>query len=206
MNPCPRISTLYALDNPPAYLKHIKHPDAAPPVIHNTSAVTEERPSAKRQSKRKRQSQIDVDSISFNEVNGAVESGPQDDRGDIKELTILFNVWRSAGKNLNLWDWLESFRSNITPHPIKEKNGIEVEGDIAQDTTNGIENGLEDEQREHEHGQDDHHDQEDDQEDEEKETRLHASFVRFCEEARMMGIVRAKGKKADEVVKSVGLV
>jgi hypothetical protein len=42
------------------------------------------------------------------------------------------------------------------------------------------------------------------------EDRLHASFVRFCEEARMLGLVRARGKgvgrRGDEVVKSVTLV
>lgn len=43
---------------------------------------------------------------------------------------------------------------------------------------------------------------------EEKAARLHAVFVRFCEEARMFGLVRARGraKRADEVVKSIGLV
>lgn len=42
------------------------------------------------------------------------------------------------------------------------------------------------------------------------EDRLHATFVRFCEEARMLGLVRARGKavgrKADEVVKGVTLI
>lgn len=44
----------------------------------------------------------------------------------------------------------------------------------------------------------------------ETQDRLHATFVRFCEEARMLGLVRARGgrtaKKADEVVKGIGLV
>ena len=45
-------------------------------------------------------------------------------------------------------------------------------------------------------------------EDEEKAARLHAVFVRFCEGARMLGLVRARGraKRADEVVKSIELV
>jgi hypothetical protein len=49
---------------------------------------------------------------------------------------------------------------------------------------------------------------ENEEENEEKAARLHAIFVRFCEEARMLGLVRARGraKRADEVVKSIGLV
>ena len=49
-----------------------------------------------------------------------------------------------------------------------------------------------------------------DEPDVETQDRLHATFVRFCEEARMLGLVRARGgrtaKKADEVVKGIGLV
>lgn len=43
---------------------------------------------------------------------------------------------------------------------------------------------------------------------EEQAAELHAIFVRFCEEARMMGLVRARGraKRADEVVKSIEFV
>ena len=48
------------------------------------------------------------------------------------------------------------------------------------------------------------------EDEEEREARLHAAFVRFCEESRMLGLVRAKGKgvrrRGDEVVKGIGLV
>jgi hypothetical protein len=46
--------------------------------------------------------------------------------------------------------------------------------------------------------------------DSETQARLHATFVRFCEEARMLGLVRARGKgtgkRGDEVVKGIGLI
>ncbi|GMK55264.1 hypothetical protein CspeluHIS016_0203200 [Cutaneotrichosporon spelunceum] len=38
--------------------------------------------------------------------------------------------------------------------------------------------------------------------DEDEDARAHARFIRFVEEARMMGLVRARGKKSDEVAKA----
>ncbi len=117
---------------------------------------------------------------------------------EYKELRILFELWRSAGKNINLWDWLEGFRESMADRDDAEdgQEAPDVVANLVEPESNGhIEpvladdvemTGLEEEQ-----------------------DRLHAIFIRFCEEARMLGIVRARGrtvgKRGDEIVKGIGL-
>jgi hypothetical protein len=143
-----------------------------------------------------------------------------DGKGDLAELQMLFNLWQSAGRSVNLWDWLEGFRSNVLhPSPaVAEVAGVPADQDMAvtEDAAAGggavvgkrkrggpVEKDGED-------GADDAEADADEKEDEDKAARLHATFVRFCEEARMLGLVRARGKgvgrRGDEVVKGVGMV
>jgi len=131
----------------------------------------------------------------------------------------MFSLWRSAGRNVNLWDWLEGFRGAMTAteenSPEKGPNGESNGGDGAETPMNG----LGDSESEAQSAAVDQATAEaapaNDTEtpgagDAETQDRLHAAFVRFCEEARMLGLVRARGgrtsRRADEVVKGIGLV
>lgn len=125
---------------------------------------------------------------------GAIGAETQDGRGDLHELEILFGLWRGAGKNVNLWDWLQGFRGIMLGHGAEE---AEDEGGDARDGADGADGA-------------DRPTATKEQASDETEARLHAAFIRFCEEARMLGLVRAKGKGvrrgADDVVKGIGLV
>lgn len=107
------------------------------------------------------------------------------DRGDLQELEILFNLFRAAGRNVNLWDWLEGFRSEVKQRGQKGFGAATAGAAGGTGDEGGIGDG-------------------------ETSARLHATFVRFCEEARMMGLMRARGnarrRGVDEVVKSVALM
>ncbi|KAK8864480.1 hypothetical protein IAR55_001730 [Kwoniella newhampshirensis] len=142
---------------------------------------------------------------------------------DLKELEMLFEIWRASGRSVNLWDWLEGFRGSMgqdedegKAHPraeAQEDNGNKRKEDENGDIDMGAE---EDVSSRATGGPDDGNDVagqpnstfKPKEHDEENEARLHAIFIRFVEEARMMGLVRARGKgrRADEVVKGVGLV
>jgi hypothetical protein len=173
--------------------------------------------------------------------SGTVENGSREAKDDLRELEVLFAMWRSAGKTVNLWDWLEGFRATmegeresqggILEAPSCETGvvGTEVKSSgtsakrkrSARDTE---EDGRDDDEarafqggrsREGEVGEDGETARSvkeiaDGLRDEKEAARLHAVFVRFCEEARMMGLVRARGKtvgrRGDEVVKGVGLI
>ena len=92
---------------------------------------------------------------------------------------------------MNLWDWLQGYKNHVTGQDEdNEEDGDKVDGDRERK-----EEG-EGKKRKREVDVD--------------EDGIHASFVRFCEEARMLGMVRARGKgvgrKADEVVKGVTLL
>jgi hypothetical protein len=91
-----------------------------------------------------------------------------------------------------LWDWLQGYKNHITGQG-EDENEDEVDND---GDTERQEDG-EGKKRKR-------------QLDDVDEDGIHASFVRFCEEARMLGMVRARGKgvgrKADEVVKGVTLL
>ncbi|BEJ16323.1 hypothetical protein CspHIS471_0509280 [Cutaneotrichosporon sp. HIS471] len=108
---------------------------------------------------------------------------PADDNRDaLKETEMLHSLWESAGKRVNLWDWLEGFRMML----LSEKRAENMP-DPTTPSKGKRRRGEEDEEPEL---------------GEEEDARAHARFIRFVEEARMMGLVRARGKKSDEVVKA----
>ena len=146
--------------------------------------------------------------------------------GDIKDLEILYGLWKGAGKSVNLWDWFQGYLGSFSTEDDHDEEGdgevgvdegdeparisllrkrkraleLEAEADTNADDDAARESlGSNGKDREGEG-----------ERDVEKRDRLHASFVRFCEEARMLGMVRARGKgvgrRADEVVKGVTLV
>ncbi|KAL1411429.1 hypothetical protein Q8F55_002385 [Vanrija albida] len=111
-----------------------------------------------------------------------------------KETETLFSLWQSAGRNVNLWDWLEGFRGELTGSAKEqgnEENGSPAERRSKRKRAGEDEDGVPELS-------------------EEAQQRLHAAFIRFVEEARMLGLVRARAKgtrkKTDEVVKGVLLV
>ena len=164
--------------------------------------------------------------------------------GDLAEIETLFALYASAGRTINLWDWLQGFEDSVirsrgpneTDTVVLEKTGDDVELDGAgrkrkrmangdtQDMPNGDsqapsaqddggntlgdKDGTGDRDDEHEHEKE--HEREDHEIDENEQDGLHSTFIRFCEEARMMGLLRARGRTvrrgADEVIKGVGFV
>lgn len=137
---------------------------------------------------------------------------PAPDGGDLKELETMFSLWRSAGRSVNLWDWLEGFRDSVT-HSEQQEAPIPP-ADIDEAPTSPetpkrsarrskVDETVDEDVSEEKDG-------EDDVVDEDTQDRLHATFIRFCEKARMMGLVRARGgrtaKRADEVVKSINFI
>lgn len=105
----------------------------------------------------------------------------EDRRDALKDTEMLHSLWESAGKTVNLWDWLEGFRMML----LSEKRA-----DMPDPTTPS--KGKQRRETEDEEAE----------LDEDEDARAHARFIRFVEEARMMGLVRARGKKSDEVVKA----
>ncbi len=99
---------------------------------------------------------------------------------------MLHSLWESAGKTVNLWDWLEGFRMML----LGEKRAEADPTDPTTPSKRGKRRRAEEEEDEQE------------ELDEDEDARAHARFIRFVEEARMMGLVRARGKKSDEVVKA----
>ena len=136
----------------------------------------------------------------------ANEGFDKSEGGDLKELETLHNLWKSAGRCINLWDWLQGFRDNMT----EERASVIQLGENG-DTSNDDERTQTRRRsgdNEDNLGYETHSDHK--ELDEALQDRLHASFIRFCEEARMMGMVRARGKgvgkRADEVLKGINLV
>lgn len=223
LNPAPRVSVLHALSSSGSYFKqldskgHQQITTAANGLLEIPHAGSSpETPS--RPTKRKRVNRVrsEAPSSANVNINDSTAQGDLAERGDLKELGVLFNLWRSAGRHVNLWDWLEGFRGNMMgpqngvpveeapPEGSNEREGIEEEDEEAATPRATQQTPLNQEQLE-----DLAKDDKDGEDlDEEKAARLHAAFVRFCEEARMMGLVRARGraKRADEVVKSIALV
>ncbi|WWC70085.1 uncharacterized protein I206_104032 [Kwoniella pini CBS 10737] len=208
MNPAPRTSILHALSNSEDYIRtntdlplrngEEQHPSS---YVETSSQLTNKRQALEplRSSKRKRIEDEEGVGIGHRDGDdGDIYKGKGE---EMKELKMLFELWKNAGKSVNLWDWLEGFhtimtdchnndgdqnKSNeeddqINEEVIDQNEPIRISEERKQNTTN---------------------------DDDENESRLHAIFIRFVEEARMIGLIRArgKGKKADEVVKGVGLV
>jgi hypothetical protein len=132
--------------------------------------------------------------------------------GDLRELQTLFGLWKSAGRNVNLWDWLEGFRASMAE---EEEGQAEAAGEEEAVTPSAkrarrAERGSPEGDDTEAHEGDENGEKGVDGEDFELQDRQHAAFIRFCEEARMFGLVRARGgrsaKRTDEVVKGVGVV
>ncbi|OCF33051.1 hypothetical protein I316_05389 [Kwoniella heveanensis BCC8398] len=238
INPAPRMSILHALSNAAEFIKtNEDKPDAAYEEIERSPSPSPTKPtkSAKRinrksgesaptdtpRSSKRRRTVVEA----HEEAEKAEEevAGLHDDDGSrareqaLKQLQVLFEFWKSAGRSVNLWDWLEGFSGSMldskndgsadkgmaeraegehADHSGKKSRELANQStpDNAQtDGTNGKQGQTQERQPQH---------------DEENEARLHAVFIRFVEEARMIGLIRARGKgrRADEVVKGVGLI
>ena len=174
-DPSPRISILHALGNTSSFIAHL-------PSTHSEKANgghVQSSPSTPK--KRKSRHTETTEDIKESE----------NQKGDLEHLEVLYNLWKGAGKQVNLWDWLQGYKNHFTGQDEDlEEDGDKVDGDRERK-----EEG-EGKKRKREVDVD--------------EDVIHASFVRFCEEARMLGMVRARGKgvgrKADEVVKGVTLL
>lgn len=182
--------------------------------VREQTSLEDPSTSTPRSAKRRKTTRImSASPVDSHDAVGPTGQSDGDEKGDLKELEVLFNLWRSAGRHVNLWDWLEGFRGSMMD--VEQKGVVRGESEAALDSHN---NGAlaQDEVEEISHTPRAGpiakppaiEMEQNDERDEEKAARLHATFVRFCEEARMMGLVRARGrtKRADEVVKSIALV
>ena len=172
-DPSPRISILHALGNTSSFTSHLQptHPTNA------NGGQVQNSPSTPKKRKSRHVETTD---------DNTEESENQ--KGDLEHLEVLYNLWKGAGKQVNLWDWLQGYKNHITGQD---------EDDDAEAADKEDEKEGEGKKRKRKL-------------DDVDEDGIHASFVRFCEEARMLGMVRARGKgvgrKADEVVKGVTLL
>ena len=222
MDPSPRISVLHALSSTSNYTSAL--PPLPTPLADPVSPKHPETPTKKL----KRRVLPQDDSPPPPAVNEDSHDSTKRSYGDIKDLEILYNLWKGAGKSVNLWDWLQGYLGSFSNEEDGDGDGEVEEGEV------GVDEGDEParvslmrkrkraQEEEQGKGKDDGNgngnevevevgvDDQDKVLEEEKRDRLHASFVRFCEEARMLGMVRARGKgvgrRADEVVKGVTLV
>nr|ODN88183.1 hypothetical protein L203_02788 [Cryptococcus depauperatus CBS 7841] len=184
-DPAPRTSIIHALSNPEAFV------DFYPSALNLQTDNLQADDVTPRSSKRRLESEDGKNEEGKN-VKGFenVENIQAAQTKELRHLSCLFELWKAAGKNVNLWDWLEGFRESMASEKDKtldehnDHDGKEV----------GKEDGKMQEEAHAENPQ--------------VEERLHSVFIRFVEEARMLGLVRARGrgKKADDVIKGVGLV
>jgi len=189
-DPSPRISILQALANTSSFTSHLRVPQASGviPVHTNGNGSSPSTP-------KKRKSRHTETTEETAEANTEIHS-----KGDLGDLEVLYNLWKGAGKQVNLWDWLQGYKNHVTGAGGDDGDGDDDDGDgIVRPDPMENDNNNEGAGRKRKHA--------DEAVDEDK---LHAIFVRFCEEARMLGMVRARGKavgrKADEVVKGVTLL
>ncbi|RSH87238.1 hypothetical protein EHS25_003147 [Saitozyma podzolica] len=202
LDPAPRISILHALAHPDEFDPGVFQIDKQGSLGNEPPAATT---SARKACHIDSHQSRNGGSASPPPPNGLPTAGDtdmsdsfSDGKGDLAELQMLFNLWQSAGRSVNLWDWLEGFRSNVLhPSPaVAEVAGVPADQDMAvtEDAAAGggavvgkrkrggpVEKDGED-------GADDAEADADEKEDEDKAARLHATFVRFCEEARMLGL------------------
>ncbi|KAK4690001.1 hypothetical protein P7C73_g105, partial [Tremellales sp. Uapishka_1] len=206
-NPAPRISILHALASSSAFFS-----SALLAHTHENGDVLADRaegiPATK--PRKSRRTGNGHRAAGKSPVRDTVHDDDDDlvGRGDVKESEILFALWRSAGKTVNLWDWLEGYRSTVAAgredvagSAIENENteaGPSDDREAPRSKRKRVELDSQAEMAEVEEAEGG------------SSARLHASFIRFCEEARMMGLVRARGKgitrRGDEVVKGMGMV
>jgi len=236
-NPAPRLSVLHALSQPSAFaiparegpgktgaMSRVIPPQRSPSPTLSTSkrnGIARASLDIASPGRRRRQwgqpssSPEPAKDIAASIVNGhsdgrEISNGDATKGGDLSELETLFGLWKASGRSVNLWDWLEGFRDSHTDAPdakmLEDAKKIHDPGDADVGGSPRRSGRIRDilpsvEAAPNGHG---------DEHDEETSERLHATFIRFCEEARMMGLVRARGKgagrRADEGVKGVGLV
>ncbi|OXC64629.1 hypothetical protein AYX13_06056 [Cryptococcus neoformans] len=184
LNPAPRTSILHSLSDPRDILPFFpaSAPEKQSPNRHKS---TKRKAASVSMDSGKRRKSGELEELKVNEEDQILE---------LKRLQTLFELWKSAGKTVNLWDWLDSFQGEDErrTEENKEGNGARV-GSEQTDKDENI-----DKESRNEAPKRVTHD----------ENRLHATFIRFVEEARMLGLIRARGKgrRADEVIKSVGIV
>lgn len=184
LNPAPRTSILHSLSDPQDILPFFpaSAPEKQSPNRHKS---TKRKAASASMDSEKRRKPGELEELKVNEEDQILE---------LKRLQTLFELWKSAGKTVNLWDWLDSFQGEDErrTEENKEGNGARV-GSEQTDKDENI-----DKESRNEAPKRVTHD----------ENRLHATFIRFVEEARMLGLIRARGKgrRADEVIKSVGIV
>ena len=145
-----------------------------------------------------------ADEVELGTITGETEGG------DLKELQTLYELWKAAGRNVNLWDWLQGFEGTMIPAKPGDES---AEQSTARDspTKRTKRASSADDAAAALKGDDSGQDSTLSKEiDPELQDKLHATFIRFCEEARMLGLVRARGgrtaKRSDEVVKGIALV
>ncbi|ADV20383.1 Hypothetical Protein CGB_B4010W [Cryptococcus gattii WM276] len=184
LNPAPRISILHSLSNPQNILPFF------PGSAHENES------SNRHNSTKRKAVSASMDSEKTKKTR-ELENTKIDEDGqvlELKRLQTLFELWKSAGKTVNLYDWLDSFQGQDERRTEDNKEGSGVQTGCEQTNKDG---NVERESR-----------SEGLKRAAQEEDRLHATFIRFVEEARMLGLIRARGKgrRADEVIKSVGLV
>lgn len=120
-----------------------------------------------------------------------------------KAVEALYALWQSGGKSVNLWNWLEGFRAAVDDEDDDDEDDGDVSGAYGADEDTTPQRGKRKRRADEENGRDP-------EEEAEKQARQHATFIRFVEESRMLGLVRARGsrtsKRADEVVKGVLMI
>lgn len=196
-NPAPRLSILQALAKPASFLdqpaddvedaggnEDEEDEDLTPRRTKRTPKGTTTLPEPTSPTTRKRKA---PDSPV---ANGSHEGRPAPaDLGQrFKEIETLHALWCSAGKSVNLWDWLEGFRAAVSDDKEAQENGVangHAEGEGSSRAANAEDKDAE-------------------------EQAQHATFIRFIEECRMLGLVRARGsrtsRRTDEVVKGVLMI
>lgn len=193
-----------ALSNPDSYKSSTATTITATTLGAGTSNGAKSLDDTPRASKRKRVAHSPSAEVEGDEAEDVTTEG-----GDLKEIETLFNLWKSAGRSVNLWDWLQGFRStfNVDKDDGSDEN---VERSEAGEGKPSDQEDIEAGANEKEANSTEKPEDGEAEADEATQDRLHAAFIRFCEEARMLGLVRAKGKgrgrRADEVVKGVSLV
>ncbi|KAE8537948.1 hypothetical protein D1P53_006013 [Cryptococcus gattii VGV] len=184
LNPAPRTSILHSLSNPQNILPFFPG-SAHENESSNRHNLTKRKAVSASMDSEKRKKTRELENMKMDEDGQVLE---------LKRLQTLFELWKSAGKTVNLYDWLDNFQGEDERRTEDNKEGSGVQTGCEQTDKDG---NVERESR-----------SEEPKRAAQEEDRLHATFIRFVEEARMLGLIRARGKgrRADEVIKSVGLV
>lgn len=184
LNPAPRTSILHSLSNPQNILPSFPGSAHENESSNRHNLTKRKAVSASMDSEKKKKAR-ELENMKIGEDGQVLE---------LKRLQTLFELWKSAGKTVNLYDWLDRFQGEDERGTEDNKEGSGTQTGCEQTDKDG---NVERESR-----------SEGPKRAAQEADRLHATFIRFVEEARMLGLIRARGKgrRADEVIKSVGLV